>query len=106
MGQLMDWYHQSKEKFHPVELAARFHHKFVAIHPFQDGNGRVSRLIMNFILMKAGYPTAIIRQEERIDYYEALEEADRGNDDDFVQLIANEELRSLQIMCQELQRNT
>lgn len=87
---------------HPVSLATQFHRRFVAIHPFPDGNGRVSRLAMNFILMKAGYPPAIIRQENRWDYYLSLEQADQGNMDPFLLLIAEEVKRSLQTMVEVL----
>jgi Fic family protein len=96
MEKLIHWYEKNETKKHPVELAALFHHRLVAIHPFLDGNGRVSRLLMNFILMKEGYPPAIIRNENRIDYYLALEEADQGNDQLFSRVVADEVLRSLQ----------
>jgi Fic family protein len=82
--------------YHPVELSARVHHRLVAIHPFDDGNGRVSRLLMNLILLKNGYLPVIIRQEKREDYYRALMKADKGDMRDFIQLIAQEEKRSLQ----------
>ncbi|SFL33780.1 Fic/DOC family protein [Gracilibacillus orientalis] len=60
---LFEWYKHAKNKLHPVELAALFHFKFVYIHPFVDGNGRTARLLMNFILMQAGYPPAIVKAE-------------------------------------------
>jgi Fic family protein len=66
------WYGK-KSKLHPVELAAVAHLKFVTIHPFGDGNGRVSRLIMNFILHREGYPMMDIQYEGRNGYYNALE---------------------------------
>lgn len=75
---LMEWYDKQNDIEHLIVIAAEFHQRFVATHPFQDGNGRVSRLCMNFILMKAGYPPAFIRQEERLDYYLALEQAEKG----------------------------
>lgn len=102
MGKLMEWYKEQQNSFHPVSLAAQFHHRLAAIHPFPDGNGRVSRLTMNFILMKAGYPPAIIRQENRLDYYLALEQSDQGNVDPFISLIADEVKRSLTIMVEAL----
>ncbi|SMH72202.1 Fic family protein [Candidatus Nitrosotalea okcheonensis] len=67
------WYNKNKNKLHPVELAAYSHLKFVAIHPFGDGNGRVSRLIMNFILDRKKYPMLDISYESRSGYYNALE---------------------------------
>lgn len=67
------WYNKKKDKLHPVELAALAHLKFVTIHPFGDGNGRITRLIMNFILNKKGYPMLDIPYEGRNSYYNALE---------------------------------
>jgi len=69
------WYYKNKKKLHPVELAALVHLKFVTIHPFTDGNGRISRLMMNFILHKHGYPLLNIPYEKRAGYYNALERA-------------------------------
>ncbi len=69
------WYNKNKKKLHPVELAALAHLKFVTIHPFTDGNGRISRLMMNFILHKHGYPMLNILYEKRVGYYNALERA-------------------------------
>ena len=78
MGDLMAWYETQTEKkeLHPLSIAIGFHYKFVKIHPFDDGNGRMARLLMNFILMKYGYPPAIIPTEQRKDYIDALREAD------------------------------
>src|SRR3989338_7050411 len=64
MNQLIVWYRQHRQKLHPVELAALLHHTFVAIHPFFYGNGRTGRLIMNILLMRAGYPLAIILKND------------------------------------------
>jgi len=81
---------QEKQDLHPVEFAALAHYEFVHIHPFIDGNGRTARLLMNLILMKYGYPIAIIdcEREPRSIYYNAIREADRGNDIPFKLLIA------------------
>lgn len=67
------WYHKSKDKLHSVELAALVHLKFVTIHPFSDGNGRLSRLLMNFVLHCKGYPLLDIPYINRSGYYTALE---------------------------------
>jgi len=67
------WYNRNKNRLHPIELAALAHLKFVTIHPFGDGNGRISRLIMNFILNKKRYPMLDIPYEVRNSYYNALE---------------------------------
>lgn len=102
MEKLLNWYRENQSTLHPVELAAGFHHRIAAIHPFPDGNGRVSRISMNFILMKAGFPPAIIRNENRQDYYKALGEADKGNLQPFIELVADEVKRSLEIMINVL----
>ncbi|HEX9845923.1 MAG TPA: Fic family protein [Candidatus Nitrosotenuis sp.] len=73
LTEFFEWYNKNKNKLHPVELAAIAHLKFVTIHPFGDGNGRISRLIMNFILDKKKYPMLDIPYEGRNSYYNALE---------------------------------
>ena len=75
------WYNKNKDKLHPVELAAVAHLKFVTIHPFGDGNGRISRLIMNFILNKKKYPMLDIPYVERNSYYNALQRSQLGKED-------------------------
>ena len=77
MRDLFDWYDGEALKLYPVVRAARFHHQFVFIHPFSDGNGRTARLLMNLVLMSEGYPPAIIKADpqRRIAYLDALEAA-------------------------------
>jgi len=75
------WYNKNKGKIHPVELAAIAHLKFVTVHPFADGNGRISRLIMNFILHKKDYPMLDIKYEGRNSYYNALEKSHLKKED-------------------------
>mgnify|MGYP001594597092 CR=1 FL=1 len=75
------WYNKNKGKIHPVELAAIAHLKFVTVHPLADGNGRISRLIMNFILHKKGYPMLDIKYEGRNSYYNALEKSHLKKED-------------------------
>ncbi|WP_336784689.1 Fic family protein [Paenibacillus sp. MMO-177] len=91
MEGLVKWYEANKDLLHPVQLAAEFHFRFVYIHPFSDGNGRTARLLMNLILMKYGFPTAIVKaaNDARIKYYETLELASMENNlEPFVKLIA------------------
>jgi Fic family protein len=78
---LFKLYDKNKKKTHPVELAAFVHLKLVTIHPFSDGNGRISRLMMNFILHRHGYPMLTIPYEKRRGYYNALEKAQIKKDD-------------------------
>lgn len=73
MQALISWYTGDGIQLHPVELAAMVHTRFVGIHPFVDGNGRTARLLLNLELMKAGYPPIVIRKEDRLDYYDALD---------------------------------
>lgn len=74
MRGLIEWYEEA-DQLHPIERASELHARFVEIHPFIDGNGRTGRLLMNLELMKAGYPPAVIRKEDRLGYYDALDEA-------------------------------
>ena len=78
------WYSANKHKLHPFELATMIHAKLTWIHPFEDGNGRTSRTIMNWILMKNGYPMFFIPFEKREEYYMTLEEADKENFKEYV----------------------
>ncbi len=75
------WYERSKQKLHPVELASLAHLKFVTVHPFADGNGRISRLIMNFILHRNGFPMLNITYQKRSSYYNALERSQTKRQD-------------------------
>lgn len=90
MSDLLDWYElESKEQtLHPVHLAALFHYKLVRIHPFDDSNGRTSRLLMNFILLKNNYAPLVIESRDKKNYLIALNEADAGNIEYFVEYIA------------------
>lgn len=76
-----DWYHENKKILHPVHLAGHAHLKFVTIHPFGDGNGRLSRLLMNYVLHKNGYPMLIIPYSQRNSYYTALERSQLKKDE-------------------------
>ncbi len=81
MGDFFKWYNKIKDKTHPVELAALAHFRFVSIHPFGDGNGRTTRLMMNNILFRHGYPLLNIRYGERMHYYKALETGNLKNEE-------------------------
>ena len=93
------WMEENKNKLHPVILAAEMHERLVTIHPFIDGNGRTSRLIMNLILLQNGYVIANIKgdYETRMQYYQSLETAQTsGNKEDFILLIAQIEKECMQ----------
>lgn len=81
-----------------VFVAAKAHYDFVLIHPFDDGNGRMARLLMNLILIKYGFPPAIIKTQDKQQYFSALRQADGGQLDVFVEYIAGCVCASLQIM--------
>lgn len=96
MEALFKWFRETTDD--PIIVASFFHYRFIRIHPFADGNGRVARLIMNFILMMAGYPPVIVKTQEKDAYFSALRLADAGNVDAFVQYIAGNLLRSIELM--------
>ena len=93
------WFETNKNTLHPIVLAAELHERLVTIHPFIDGNGRTSRLIMNLILLQNGYVIANIKgdYDSRMQYYNALETAQtKNNKDDFLLFIAQIEKESLE----------
>ncbi len=80
LERLIEWYEKNKTKFKPLILAAIIHNQFENIHPFQDGNGRVGRLLLNFILLKNKYPPINILLQDRKEYYEVLQKYEKEND--------------------------
>ena len=98
MEELMLWYNDHKATLHPIELSAEMHERLATIHPFIDGNGRTSRLLMNLILLQNGYPIAILKGDytSRLEYYNALETAQTQNDKTpFIELITETVRNSL-----------
>ena len=89
------WLQAQETEMESVALAAIAHHKLVSIHPFIDGNGRTARLIMNLVLMRAGYPPAIIARLNRQQYYRVLSQADSGNAVPLVNFVGQAVERSL-----------
>ena len=102
MQELISWVNNDGRNLHPVELAAVFHHRFVHIHPFFDGNGRTTRLAMNVVLLRAGFPLVVILKNDRGRYYRLLGEADRGNLAPFGRFIAQAVQRTLDIYLKVL----
>ncbi|MBC7846496.1 MAG: Fic family protein [Flavobacterium sp.] len=94
LDELIDFVNNNPLELNDIELAAIFHHKLVWIHPFFDGNGRTVRLSMNLLLMRCGFPPAIILKNDRKKYYEALNQANNGN---YQKLML--------LMCQALERS-
>lgn len=80
MNDLVNWYNEEekKGKLSPVELAALFHYRYIRIHPFEDGNGRIARLMVNYILTRHGYPMIVVRSRKKTEYLEALHATDEG----------------------------
>jgi Fic family protein len=95
MKGFIKWGIRHEDDYHLVEFAARFHHRLAAIHPFVDGNGRTARLAMNLVLMKAGFPLAVILNNDRKKYYRVMRQADKGNCKDLVIFMAQAVIRSL-----------
>ncbi|RLA82953.1 MAG: hypothetical protein DRG78_05790 [Epsilonproteobacteria bacterium] len=89
MNDFITWLQNNKEDLDPIKLATQAHLKFVTIHPFVDGNGRTARLLMNLILIQNGYPPAVIKVSNRVEYIQAIEKAQNENIlDDFHMVIA------------------
>ena len=78
MSDLVDWYNEAERlgKFTPIELAAIFHYRYIRIHPFEDGNGRIARLMANYILTRHDYPMIVVRSRKKKEYLEALHRTD------------------------------
>lgn len=100
MFDLLNWYKEKSDENdrNPLLIAAEFHYKFIRIHPFDDGNGRTARILMNFILMKFGFPPVIIKTEDKSNYFAALQLADAGNIEAFIAYISHNLVHSLEIM--------
>ncbi len=78
MSDLVWWYREeeAKKELTPIELAILFHYRYIRIHPFEDGNGRIARLLVNYILSRHGYPMVVVRSRKKKAYLEALHQAD------------------------------
>ena len=78
MSDLVDWYNDAEKsgKYTPVELATLFHYRYIRIHPFEDGNGRIARLLVNYILARHEWPMIVVRSRNKQQYIEALHKSD------------------------------
>jgi Fic family protein len=103
--ELLRWLKKNERTLHSVELAALAHHRITAIHPFFDGNGRTARLVMNVLLMRAGFPLAIILKNDRKKYYRVLQMADQGKKAPLVLFVAQAVERSLDLYLRALAKD-
>ena len=98
MVNFIRWYNTKAKNLHPVERAAMVHTIFLGIHPFIDGNGRTSRLLLNLELMKNGYPPIVIKSENSFKYYSALDKIhETGDNREFIELVKDEVNRTLDL---------
>lgn len=97
MRDFIGWLNREAQNLSPVERAAFAHFQLMDIHPFTDGNGRTARLLMNLLLLREGYPPAIVRREDRLAYYDALDRAHAGETEPFVLMMIEAMERSLDV---------
>ena len=105
MNYLFNWIKNNIDKIDPIILGAISHYNMVRIHPFDDGNGRGARILMNLIFMKKSFPPAIVKNENRRKYLEALKEADKNNNIEFISFIAQSLIDTQESMISELSKN-
>jgi Fic family protein len=105
MEALAAWIISAMETMHPIHVAAVAHYNMVRIHPFDDGNGRGARILMNLILMHKGYFPAVVLLETKPDYLEALTQADKGNLVPFISFVADTVITTKQSVLEVLDRN-
>jgi hypothetical protein len=105
MHDLLEWYRNelNDPDHNGWVLAATFHYKFIRIHPFDDGNGRLARILMNFILLGHGFPPVVIKTGEKSAYFRALQQADVGNLEAFAMYIGEQLAYSLDLMLRGAQ---
>jgi Fic family protein len=97
VDELFQWMNRNSHKFPPLVMASILHHWLTWIHPFSDGNGRVSRMFLNFFLLQKGYPEIIIKISDRDTYYNSLIDADEGNLENIIELFTENIRESISI---------
>jgi len=105
MNELIDWVNENESRIPDIVRAAVFHHRFVWIHPFFDGNGRTARLLFNLLLISKGFPPSVILKQDRKKYYNALQKANLGDYSKIILLTAQAAERGLDIYLSQLQDN-
>ena len=103
MQQLCEWVNQNSSQSHALIVAGIAHYNMVRIHPFDDGNGRGARILMNLVLLTQGYTPVIVRNAKRRDYLQALAKADSGELIPFLQFIADSMLETQRMILGELE---
>lgn len=105
MADLVQWFRSEEEKaeLQPIELAALLHYKYIRIHPFDDGNGRVARLLVNYVMQKNNLPPLVIKTDDKKNYLRALHQADAGDINAFVDYMKKQLLWSLDISIRAAQ---
>ncbi|MGD1838054.1 MAG: Fic family protein, partial [Nitrososphaeraceae archaeon] len=103
MKELMHVINKNPDELRPIELAAYVHHSLSWIHPFDDGNGRIARILLNLVLLRNGYRFVIIRKVDRKKYLESLRKADSGEPEQFVTFIARCVEQTIDIYLLELE---
>lgn len=98
IDKLLNWYtHESEvlKKFHPLFLAAIFHYRFVCIHPFADGNGRIARILTSVLLLRNGIPPPIVKIDDRVIYIDTLQKADAGDIEAWIEFLGKKIIISI-----------
>ena len=104
MGNLIQFINDNLDSINPVILSSIAHYEFVKIHPFDDGNGRGARFLANMILVKKGFPTAIIKNENRRRYIDTLKKADDGEIVPFVDFVSDSLIETMKFFVDEGKR--
>lgn len=105
MADFIEWYLNNEYSISIPQMAAELHYRFVMIHPFIDGNGRVARLVMNLFLMRNGFPPAIILKVDRKRYYRVLNQANMGNLEPYNDFVGRAIERSLILYLNSIKPN-
>ena len=104
MEYLCSWINDSYDEVHPILLASIAHYNMVRIHPFDDGNGRGARLLMNLLLIRTGFPPAIIKNETGRKYFETLAQTDEGNIHSFIEFITDSCIDTEKLILDDLKK--